>query len=102
MAKKKAATSVKKKSAAKVANKPKAAAVKKTAAVKKATAVKKTTNPRSKKATAASVNDDMRLRMISEAAYYRAQQRSFSSGADMEDWFAAEREIDAMLGRLVK
>lgn len=44
----------------------------------------------------------MRLRMISEAAYYRAQQRSFSSGADMEDWFAAEREIDAMLGRLVK
>lgn len=30
---------------------------------------------------------------IREAAYYRAQQRGFSPGYEMEDWLAAEAEI---------
>lgn len=36
-----------------------------------------------------------RWRMIAEAAYYRAEKRGFFGGNPMEDWAAAEREIDA-------
>jgi hypothetical protein len=37
-------------------------------------------------------DDDVRQR-IAEAAYYRAQQRGFSPGYELEDWLAAEAEI---------
>jgi hypothetical protein len=30
---------------------------------------------------------------VREAAYYRAQQRGFSPGYEIEDWLAAEAEI---------
>jgi phasin family protein len=36
-----------------------------------------------------------RWRMIAETAYYRAERRGFFGGNPMEDWAAAEREIDA-------
>lgn len=36
-----------------------------------------------------------RWRMIGEAAYYRAEKRGFFGGNPMEDWAAAEQEIDA-------
>jgi hypothetical protein len=35
--------------------------------------------------------------MIAEAAYYRSQQRSFESGHEVEDWLAAEMEIESEL-----
>jgi hypothetical protein len=35
--------------------------------------------------------------MIATAAYYRAEQRSFSPGHDMDDWLEAERQIRASL-----
>jgi hypothetical protein len=35
--------------------------------------------------------------MIAQAAYYRAEARVFTPGHDVEDWLAAEREIDANL-----
>ena len=35
--------------------------------------------------------------LISEAAYYRAKQRGFAPGHEMEDWVQAEAEV---LGRL--
>lgn len=35
-----------------------------------------------------------RYRMIAEAAYYRAAQRSFQGGNPEQDWLEAEREID--------
>jgi hypothetical protein len=35
--------------------------------------------------------------MISEAAYWRAERRGFEPGHEMDDWFAAEAEIDALL-----
>lgn len=38
-----------------------------------------------------------RSSMIAEAAYYRAQGRQFEPGHDLEDWLAAEREIDGAL-----
>src|SRR5690606_26298436 len=37
-----------------------------------------------------------RRRMIAEAAYYKALNRGFQGGDPVEDWLAAEREIDAM------
>jgi hypothetical protein len=32
--------------------------------------------------------------LIATAAYYRAQKRGFQPGHEIEDWLAAEREID--------
>jgi len=40
------------------------------------------------------VDEDIRSRMIAEAAYYRAEARGFATGYEMEDWLAAEAEID--------
>lgn len=34
---------------------------------------------------------------IAEAAYLRAERRGFHPGYELEDWLAAEREIDAEL-----
>ena len=44
-------------------------------------------------------NIALRDTMIREAAYFRAEHRSFAPGRELEDWFAAEREIDAVLAR---
>jgi len=35
-----------------------------------------------------------RYRMIAEAAYFRAEARGFQGGDPLEDWLAAEAEID--------
>ena len=43
------------------------------------------------------VTPEDRLNMISEAAYYRAQQRGFSPGGSEQDWYEAETMIDNML-----
>jgi hypothetical protein len=40
-----------------------------------------------------------RDRMVAEAAYYRAERRGFSPGAELEDWLEAEAEIERLLGR---
>ncbi len=40
-----------------------------------------------------------RHRLISQAAYLRAKQRDFAAGHEVEDWLAAEREIDAQLAQ---
>jgi hypothetical protein len=31
---------------------------------------------------------------IAEAAYWRAERRGFTSGQELDDWLAAEKEID--------
>ena len=38
-----------------------------------------------------------RYRLIAEAAYYRAEQRGFTPGSELDDWLAAEIEVDALL-----
>jgi hypothetical protein len=38
-----------------------------------------------------------RRRLIAEAAYFRAEQRGFAPGQELEDWLAAEIEIDTLL-----
>ena len=37
-----------------------------------------------------------RLRMIAEAAYFRAERRGFAPGGEAEDWLTAEAEIDVL------
>ena len=38
-----------------------------------------------------------RRQLIAEAAYLRAERRGFQPGKELEDWLAAEIEIDALL-----
>lgn len=40
-----------------------------------------------------------RRQMIAEAAYYRAEQRHFEPGLDLEDWAEAEQQVDAAISR---
>jgi hypothetical protein len=40
------------------------------------------------------VTDEERNRMIAEAAYFRAQARGFAGGDPVDDWLAAEAEIN--------
>jgi hypothetical protein len=44
-------------------------------------------------ASQVNVSEDERRRMVAEAAYYRAQQRGFTAGGEVDDWLEAEREI---------
>lgn len=87
-----------------------------TPAVKKATAGRKSTAPRksaSKKAVSqraapsaetskpqvnpVSISAEERWRMVATAAYHKAEKRGFASGHEVEDWLAAENDIDAVL-----
>jgi hypothetical protein len=43
------------------------------------------------------ISPEERHRLIAEAAYYRASRRGFGSGTEVEDWLAAEAEIDGKL-----
>jgi len=40
---------------------------------------------------------EARHALIAEAAYRHAERRGFLPGEDLQDWFAAEREVDALL-----
>ncbi len=87
-----------------------------TPTVKKTTTRKKSTAPRkaaAKKAASQSsappaeiskpsaspvnISAEERWRMVATAAYHRAEKRSFQPGHEVEDWLAAEKEIDAVL-----
>lgn len=41
---------------------------------------------------------EVREAMIREAAYFRALQRGFAPGHEIEDWLAAECEVCARMG----
>ena len=38
-------------------------------------------------------------KLVAEAAYYRAQQRGFTPGHELDDWVAAEAEVRRTLER---
>jgi hypothetical protein len=46
----------------------------------------------------ATVTAEERHGMIERAAYLRAERRGFQGGSALEDWLAAEAEIDRQLG----
>jgi hypothetical protein len=41
----------------------------------------------------------LRNDMIRDAAYFRAQSRGFVPGKEMEDWLAAEQEVEELIVR---
>ena len=43
----------------------------------------------------APIQATMRHEQIACLAYYKAQQRGFQGGNELDDWLAAERELDA-------
>ncbi|RMD79607.1 MAG: DUF2934 domain-containing protein [Gammaproteobacteria bacterium] len=45
------------------------------------------------------LSPEERHRLIAEAAYLRAEARGFVPGHELEDWLAAEAEVEARLGR---
>ncbi|HUK03008.1 MAG TPA: DUF2934 domain-containing protein [Steroidobacteraceae bacterium] len=53
--------------------------------------------PAAPAAAGANVSAESRRGMIAEAAYWRAERRGFAPGNEMDDWLAAEREVDAFL-----
>lgn len=69
-------------------------------------AVRPRSSPREKTSRIRAVNKARRLnvpgedrrRLIAEAAYFRAEQRGFVPGQELEDWLAAEIDVDALLG----
>jgi hypothetical protein len=46
----------------------------------------------------AEVSNEARYVMVQEAAYWRAERRGFEPGFELEDWLAAENEVDNLLG----
>ena len=48
-------------------------------------------------ATGITVSAEARRAMIAQAAYLRCERRGFTPGGEVEDWLAAEAEVDALL-----
>ena len=46
----------------------------------------------------AEISADELRKLISEAAYYRAKQRGFTPGHEVEDWVQAEAEVMRRIG----
>ncbi|MCG8033881.1 MAG: DUF2934 domain-containing protein [Candidatus Thiodiazotropha taylori] len=65
-------------------------------AISKKRVAKKTMTKRSARA---SISPRERYEMIATMAYYRAEQRNFEPGHDVEDWLECESIIDSMLGK---
>jgi hypothetical protein len=45
---------------------------------------------------AAAATPDVRA-LVAERAYYKAEQRGFTPGNEIEDWLAAEREVAVLV-----
>jgi hypothetical protein len=43
------------------------------------------------------VDPERRAALIAEAAFFRAEKRGFAPGHEVEDWLAAESEVDGKL-----
>jgi hypothetical protein len=48
------------------------------------------------------VGPEQRAALIAEAAFFRAEKRGFAPGHEVEDWLAAESEVDADLMHAVE
>jgi hypothetical protein len=55
--------------------------------------------PRESPRQIAAASREDRQSIIAEAAYYRAERRGFQGGKTIEDWLAAEKEIDEKLAK---
>lgn len=43
--------------------------------------------------------DEAHRNRVATAAYYKAERRGFSAGAELDDWLSAEEEINAEASR---
>ena len=65
-----------------------------------ARSARKSTTKKSRTAAAivdSKIDAEKRRALIAEAAYLRAERRGFAAGHEVEDWLAAEAEIDLAL-----
>ncbi len=69
----------------------------KTAAAKPVATRPAAAKPRAKVKKRGSVTSEERTRLIAEAAYFKAAQRGFAKGGELDDWIEAEAEIDVLL-----
>ncbi|MEO8019952.1 MAG: DUF2934 domain-containing protein [Pseudomonadota bacterium] len=65
-------------------------------------AMANTANTANKLTVAHFVGPEQRADLIAEAAFFRAEKRGFAPGHEVEDWLAAESEVDAKLLRTVE
>jgi hypothetical protein len=80
--------------------KTKAKVSKKKVAKKKIAAKKRVAKKTTAKSGAThSISPRERYEMIATMAYYRAEQRNFEPGHDVEDWLDCESTIDTMLNK---
>ena len=54
-----------------------------------------TEGARSPEPTAQAVGEAERQMRIAQAAYFRAERRGFALGCELDDWLAAEKEVDS-------
>ena len=57
-------------------------------------ALPRATEPQGHSHAIALVDSEIRAHLIAEAAYYRSQKRNFAPGHELDDWLAAEVEVD--------
>lgn len=79
-----------------VSPQPSASPPEKKAAPSRRTTSAKTADPAPRTA-GIRVSAGERRAMIAQAAYLRAERRGFVPGGEVEDWLAAESEVDALL-----
>jgi hypothetical protein len=48
----------------------------------------------------ASIDPDVRRRLVAAEAYFLAERRGFAAGQEVEDWVAAEVVVDSRLQRM--
>ncbi|MBP5296989.1 MAG: DUF2934 domain-containing protein [Bacteriovoracaceae bacterium] len=58
--------------------------------------VKSTTKAAPCKCSKKCISPEERQRLIGELAFKKAQARNFQNGSPEQDWYEAEREIDAL------
>jgi len=58
---------------------------------------RKSAGTAAKRGKSGSLWQEIRLQMIAEAAYYRAEHRGFAAGEALQDWLEAEKDIDRRL-----
>jgi len=48
----------------------------------------------------ANIDSDLRRRLVATEAYFRAVERGFQAGHELEDWLAAELSLDEQLQQM--
>jgi hypothetical protein len=68
-----------------------------TATARKRAPRKTLATPKRKPGATRFVDPEQRAALIAEAAFFRAEKRGFAPGHEVEDWLAAEAEVDTKL-----